>query len=118
MTKKLISLRISKATEDKLQWLAKRHGTQTEVVAVAIDRLYEGDYNKERPMDKPDGAQLFEWFANDAEHSDVAKMDVIDIAYQLREFRAPECTVPMSDLEIATAIQEHAREHVAEFGSG
>ena len=32
--KKLISLRISKATDDKLRWLAERHGTQTEVVAV------------------------------------------------------------------------------------
>ncbi len=52
MAKQLVSIQISKATGDKLRWLAKRHGTQTEVIAVATDRLYESDYNKERPMDR------------------------------------------------------------------
>ncbi len=117
--KKLISLRISKATEDKLRWLAERHGTQTEAVAVAIDRLYESDYNKERTMtgDRIDGAQLFEWFANDADHADVAKLEIEDITKQIHEVRSGDCTLPMTDLEIASSIKLHAQEHVAEFGA-
>ena len=78
--KKLISLRISKATEDKLRWLAERHGTQTEAVAVALDRLYESDHNKERPMDftkyvhtyeGPDGSSRYavgEWDDKQAQY--------------------------------------------------
>ncbi len=50
MAEQLISIRISKATGDKLRWLAERHGTQTEAIAVALDRLYESDYNKERTI--------------------------------------------------------------------
>jgi len=115
MAKKLISLRISQATEHKLRWLAERHGTQTEAVAVALDRLYESDYNKERPMDM-DGSELYTLFANDAEHSDVAKMDVTDIAKQIGEIRGGECDLHMTDLEIAWSIKLHAQRHVAEFG--
>ena len=39
--KRQISLRISDATDEKLQALAARYGTQTEVVAVAVDRLWQ-----------------------------------------------------------------------------
>ncbi len=115
-TKILISLRISKATDDKLRWLAARHGTQTEAVAVAIDRLYESDYNKERMMtgDRIDGAQLFEWFANDADHADVAKLTIEDLTQQIKEIRSGDCDLPMSDWEIAVAIRCHAQEHVKE----
>lgn len=41
MAKQLISIRISDATRAKLDQLATRYGTQTEVVAVALDRLYQ-----------------------------------------------------------------------------
>ena len=38
--KKQTTIRMSEATREKLAKLAARYGTQTEVVAVAIDRLY------------------------------------------------------------------------------
>lgn len=42
MPKLQISLRISEATKSKLDWLAEqRYGTQTEAVAIALDRLYQ-----------------------------------------------------------------------------
>ena len=41
MAKLQISLRISESTKHKLDALAVRHGTQTEAVAVAVDRLYQ-----------------------------------------------------------------------------
>ena len=40
MPKKLIAIRVSQATKAKLDYLAQLHGTQTEAVAVAIDRLH------------------------------------------------------------------------------
>ena len=109
--KKLISLRISKATEDKLRWLAARHGTQTEAMAVAIDRLYESDYNKERTMDI-DGSELYTLFANDAEFDDIAKQSVREIADQLGKFRDGDCHIPMTTWDIAQAIRKYARERV------
>ncbi len=116
MVKKLISLRISNATGDKLRWLAERHGTQTEAVAIAIDRLYESDYNKERTItgDRIDGAQLFEWFANDADHADIAKLEIEDITQQVKEIRNSDCDLHMTDLEIASSIKLHAQAHVTE----
>ena len=111
--KKLISLRISKATEDKLRWLAERHGTQTEAVAVGIDRLYESDYNKERPMDKMDGADLYQLFAQDAAFGDIAEQPLAEIVEGIAELRAgTDCDIPMSDWEIAVAIRENARQHI------
>lgn len=112
MTKKLISLRISKATEAKLGQLAKYHGTQTEAIATAIDRLYTST-QKERMMD---GSELYTLFANDTEMADVAKLTLNDITNQIGEFRSDECDIDMTDREIAEAIREFAREHVAEFG--
>ena len=41
--KKQVNVRVSEATREKLDFLTSRYGTQTEVVAVAIDRLY-ADY--------------------------------------------------------------------------
>jgi len=41
MTKKLIAIRVSQATKQKLDSLIQIHGTQTEAVAVAIDRLHQ-----------------------------------------------------------------------------
>jgi len=38
--KKQISIRVSDATHAKLDELTAHHGTQTEVIAVAIDRLH------------------------------------------------------------------------------
>lgn len=43
MTKEQLNVRISQATRDKLDHLTERHGTQTETVAVAIDRLYQAE---------------------------------------------------------------------------
>jgi len=40
MTKKLIAIRVSQATKAKLDDLAQLYGTQTEAVAVALDRLH------------------------------------------------------------------------------
>jgi len=47
-SKRLISIRVSDATYAKVQWLGhkERYGTQTEAVAVALDRLYR----EEAPM--------------------------------------------------------------------
>jgi len=38
--KKQTTIRMSEATREKLDELRERHGTATEVIAVAIDRLY------------------------------------------------------------------------------
>ena len=48
--KKQLNVRISDATRSKLDTLTQRHGTTTEAVAVAIDRLYQ-DEDKENQMD-------------------------------------------------------------------
>lgn len=118
MAKRPVAIRVSKATDEKLQWLAVRHGTQTEAVAVAIDRLYESDYNKERPMDRMDrmdGADLYQLFAQDAAFGDIAQQPLAEIVEGIAELRAgTDCDIPMSDWEIAVAIRENAREHVRE----
>jgi len=44
--KQQLNVRISDATREKLDHLTDRHGTQTEAVAIAINRLYE----KEKQM--------------------------------------------------------------------
>ncbi len=128
LPKKLISLRISKATEDKLRWLAERHGTQTEAVAVAIDRLYESDYNKERPMDNPvysptyrqhsfSRSELWDMFCGGLDiFAETADTDLETLTAQVTELRpAMEGTeFHMTDTEIAEAIREYAQEHVKE----
>ena len=68
-------------------------------------------------MDKVDGAQLFEWFANGADHAGIAKLSIQDVARQIHEVRGGDCTLHMTDLEIASSIKLHAQEHVAEFGA-
>ena len=47
-SKRLISVRVSDATKEKLEWLADRlrYGTQTEAFAVAVDRLYREEKRK------------------------------------------------------------------------
>lgn len=45
--KKRLSLWISLATRDKLMALADRYGTQTEVLAVAIDRMHREEFGEE-----------------------------------------------------------------------
>ena len=54
MTKKLISLRISEATAEKLTRLQDRYGTQTEVVAVAIDRLERAEFSDRARLQRGD----------------------------------------------------------------
>ena len=63
-----------------------------------------------------DGSELYELFAQDADIGDLAKQDVYEIARQIGEFRPDECEISMSHLDIARAIHQFAREHVAEFG--
>lgn len=46
MTKKQISIRASQATIAKIKALQDKYGTQTEVLAVAIDRLYQQELCK------------------------------------------------------------------------
>lgn len=41
-----ISTRVSKATKKKLRALARVYGTQTEALAVAIDRLYMAEFGE------------------------------------------------------------------------
>ncbi len=60
-------------------------------------------------MDRTNGAQLYEWFANDADEADVAKLDIKDVTQQIREIRAGDCNIPMSDWEIAVAIKAYAQ---------
>ena len=68
--------------------------------------------------DRIDGSQLFEWFANDADHADVAKLELDDITQQILETRwDSDCDMNMTNREIAEAILEHAQAHVAEFGA-
>ena len=50
MTKEQLNVRISSATRNKLDYLTDRHGTQTEAVAIAIDRLYRFKRLKEETM--------------------------------------------------------------------
>lgn len=38
--KQQVNIRMSDASRAKLDWLTERYGTQAEVVAVAVDRLY------------------------------------------------------------------------------
>ena len=128
MAKKLISLRISKATGDKLQWLAERHGTQTEAVAVSIDRLYESDYNKERTMDNPvysatysqhgfSRSELWDMFCGGLDiFAETADMDLEALTAQVTELRPAmtDTDFHMTDAEIAEAILEYAQDHVRE----
>lgn len=58
----------------------------------------------------PNGGTLYEWFANDADEADVAKLDIDDITQQIHEIRDGVCNLNMADREIAEAIQEYARE--------
>ena len=55
--KKQTTIRMSAATREKLAKLAARYGTQTEVVAVAIDRLYR-DKIERRMYEAHEYAQL------------------------------------------------------------
>ena len=48
MAKTQISLRISAATKEKLTALKEKYGTATEVIAVAIDRLYQAEIAREK----------------------------------------------------------------------
>ena len=38
--KQQVNVRLSDATREKLDWLTDKYGTQAEVVAVAVDRLF------------------------------------------------------------------------------
>lgn len=43
--KQQVNVRISDATREKLDWLTERHGTQAEVIAVAIALLHVREEN-------------------------------------------------------------------------
>ena len=60
MSKRQINIRISKATDEKLSRLIERHGTLTEVVAVAIHQLDIREQDRTRKNAPPQEApQLF-----------------------------------------------------------
>jgi len=46
MAKKQIAIRASQATINKLKKLQETHGTQTEVLAVAIDRMHKAECDR------------------------------------------------------------------------
>lgn len=50
MAKKLISIRVSQATREKLDDLALRYGTQAEAVAVALHHLWQLDHWSQSPV--------------------------------------------------------------------
>jgi predicted DNA-binding protein len=52
MTKQQVNIRVSDATRAKLDALTKRYGTQAEVVAVAIDRLYRTEIESENYVEE------------------------------------------------------------------
>jgi predicted transcriptional regulator len=55
--KRQTTMRLSDATRTKLDELTRRHGTATEVVAVAIDRMYR----EENTMETTDRVQQVNW---------------------------------------------------------
>ena len=44
------SIRLSGATKEKLEWLAGRYNSQTEAIAVAIDKLFQYEKSREVMM--------------------------------------------------------------------
>lgn len=59
MTKKQIAIRASRATIAKIKELQKKYGTQTEVMAVAIDRLCQNEMgNKVTDAESATDAQV------------------------------------------------------------
>ena len=71
-----------------------------------------------------DGSDLYELFANQAEHADIAKQDLASLTAGIAELRAdtynPEtgggCDIDMTDAGIAEAIRDYARDHMALLG--
>ena len=49
MTTTQTSVRFSDGTKAKLDWLAERFNSQTEAIAVAIDRLYQDEHAAANP---------------------------------------------------------------------
>lgn len=60
--------------------------------------------------DKMDGSDLYELFANQAEHADIARQDLASLTAGIAELRADGCDIDMSHAEIAEAIKAHAIE--------
>ena len=64
----------------------------------------------------PAAEKLYKLFAQDATIGDLARQGLTELARQLGKFRPHECTIPMSTLEIAEAVQRYACEYVARCG--
>lgn len=103
--KKQTTIRMSAATRAKLDELTAHHGTQTEVIAVAIDRLYREE------VIQMTGEQLFDLFvAPGVTAAEIAKMSVGTLTHQIREMRDDQDDdILMSDRQIAVAILEYAK---------
>jgi len=110
LTPKLARQALRVACGNDLGGLVSDGTTAYRVYAKSVRKLH---IEQERTMD---GSELYTLFANDAEMADVAKLEIDDITKQIGEFRDDDCNIPMSTWEIAVAIREFAREHVAEFG--
>lgn len=50
--------RMSEATIEKLAWLKERYGTETEVVAIAIEKLFEEETKIVARTKKSDGSNI------------------------------------------------------------
>ncbi len=125
-TKRRISFWASPATKQKLGELAKIHGTQAEVWAVAIDRLHQSTFSKERMMNSPvysptyrehsfSRSELWDMFCGGADiFAETALTDLESLTAQVAELRPAmtDTDFHITDAEIAEAIRDYAIEHV------
>ncbi len=64
------------------------------------------------------GDELFSLFCGGLDiFAEVAESDLESLTEQIKELRAVGCDIDMTDGQIAEAIRDYAKGHVAEFGA-
>jgi hypothetical protein len=109
--KRQTTMRLSTATRTKLDELTRRHGTATEVVAVAIDRMYR----EENTMETTDRVQQVNWLrelaANIAGISPAGECTAEEVV----EFALSEEGRESWAIEIPSWFDDHDRRKLVEW---
>lgn len=102
-----VNITVGKATLSKLVALKAQYGSNSQVVAVAIDRMARDEIQW---RDTVSASDLWDMFAPEAAYAELAKMAVEAIAEQIHDMRDGPDNIGMNDQEIAESLRGYAIE--------
>jgi len=123
--KQQVNVRLSEATRAKLDWLTERYGTQAEVVAVAVDRLFTQQlaYKGEIEMNEYKGYEIKVGFTQDGIFGpDEDNVEGVDVMASINNYTAEltkllRCEFPGASVCVVNGIEDYHRVWPEDFES-